>query len=57
MEHAQRCMQLFRWYCEMAILNNCEYELVFDTTKIAVDYYNKSLGDFENIMTFNNMDY
>ena len=56
MADADRCMQLFRWYCEMAILNNCEYELKFDTTKIAVDYYNKSLGDFQDILTFNNME-
>jgi hypothetical protein len=56
MDDAARCIQLFRWYCEMAILNNCEYELDFDTTKIAIDYYNKSLGDFANIIKFNNME-
>ncbi len=55
-EEAVRCMQLFRWYAEMAVLNNCEYILKFDTTKISVDYYNKDLGDFQDIITFDNME-
>lgn len=55
-KEAVRCMQLFRWYAEMSILNNCEYILKFDTTKISVDYYNKNLGDFEDIITFKNME-
>jgi hypothetical protein len=56
MQEALRCMQLFRWYAEMAILNNCEYIMKFDTTKITVDYYNKDLGDFANIIVFDNME-
>ncbi len=55
-KEAVRCMQLFRWYAEMAVLNNCEYILKFDTTKISVDYYNKDLGDFQDIITFDNME-
>jgi len=55
-KEAVRCMQLFRWYAEMAVLNNCEYILKFDTKKISVDYYNKDLGDFKDIITFDNME-
>lgn len=55
-KEAMRCMQLFRWYAEMAVLNNCEYILKFDTKKISVDYYNKDLGDFKDIITFDNME-
>jgi len=55
-KEAVRCMQLFRWYAEMAVLNNCEYLLKFDTAKISVDYYNKDLGDFKDIITFDNME-
>lgn len=51
----ERCMQLFRWYSEMAILNNCSYELEFATKKIYVDYVNKSLSDFNNMTILNNM--
>lgn len=55
MKMAKRCMQLFRWYSEMAILNNCDYELEFATKKISVDYANKNLNDFNNMTILNNM--
>ena len=51
----RRCMQLFRWYSEMAVLNNCEYILKFDTTKVEVDYYNKVFNGLENNITLENM--
>ena len=54
-EEAKRCIQLFRWYSEMAILNNCDYVLKFDTKKVAVDYYNKDLGELVNNIEFTNM--
>ena len=53
--YTDRCLQLFRWYSEMAILNNSEYQLEFATKKIQVDYYNKTLNDFENMVIMNNM--
>lgn len=55
-KEAIRCMQLFRWYSEMAILNNCEYIMKIDTEKIGIDYYNKDLGMFQDILTFDNME-
>lgn len=55
MKMAERCIQLFRWYSEMAILNNCKYEVEFATKKISVDYAHKSLNDFNNMTVLNNM--
>lgn len=54
-DQALRCLQLFRWYSEMAVLNNCEYELSFDTREIRVDYANKNLAEFRNMTILNNM--
>lgn len=50
-----RCMNLFRWYSEMSILNNCEYLLKFDTTSSKVNYIEKSLGDLNDMIQLNNM--
>ena len=52
---SRRCLQLFRWYSEMAILNNCDYILKFDTKKSAVDYYNKNLGELKNMIVLDEM--
>ena len=50
-----RCIQLFRWFSEMAILNNSEYEIHFGTKKIKIDYENKSLCDFYDMTILNNL--
>lgn len=54
-EEAKRCLQLFRWYSEMAILNNCDYILKFNTRSIEADFFKKELHEFEDIVEFENM--
>lgn len=55
-DQAIRCLQLFRWYAEMAVLNNCDYDMYFDSKTIKIDYYNKDLADLDDIIILNNMD-
>lgn len=50
-----RAMQLFRWYSEMAILNNCDYLLKFDTTSNKVNFADRSLGELGNMVELDNM--
>lgn len=50
-----RALQLFRWYSEMAIINNCEYDLKFDTTSEKVNYLSRDLGTLHDMIELNNM--
>lgn len=50
-----RCLQLFRWYSEMAILNNCEYELKFNTKTESVNYITRDLGSLKEMIDLDNM--
>lgn len=52
---ARRCLQLFRWYSEMAILNNCEYILKFYGKEVEVNFVDKDFRELENIIELNNM--
>lgn len=56
LKEAFRCLQLFRWYAEMAILNNCDYVLSFDSKNIKVNFLEKSLNEFVNILELENME-
>ena len=50
-----RALQLFRWYSEMAIINNCEYDLKFDTKSEKVNYLSRDLGTLHDMIELNNM--
>ena len=50
-----RCMKLFKWYSEMAILNNCEYLLKFKTEAIAPNYNEMSISELEEYMSLDNL--
>lgn len=50
-----RALQLFRWYSEMAVLNNCEYELKFDTKSESVNYITRDLGSLKEMIELDNM--
>ena len=54
-QELNRCYRLFRWYSEMAILNNCDYILTYDTKKVEVDFYNKNFKEFSNFTSLENL--
>lgn len=53
-KQALRTLQLFRWFAEMAILNNCDYILKFNTEDVDVDYLNKSFNKLSNNISLSN---